>query len=329
MSDHLPSPQIPVMRLVRFILGAVVAIVLLVITFSAWRSIRPGYVGIVFDKANHNVTTGALDPGWAFINPFTEAIQEYPVTIQTYQMVQNPDEGQVQGDDSIKIQSNEGQQINLDVVIQYQVEKDKASQLYVDWGGAPIQDVENGVVRQYTRSQVPVVASKYGWEEITSTKRGQIVQEITEVLRDEFDKRHLNLVSFGVREVHLPQSLQDALNQKITAQQAAEQQKYSLQQAEVKADQDVAQATGQANAVKALAEGDAQAILTKAKAQAQANDLLAKSLTPPFIEYAGLQKWDGRLPLFTGGGGTPLIDVSRLMQKPNQPAAGASLTPQQ
>ena len=97
----------------------------------------------------------------------------------------------------------------------------------------------------------------------------------------------------------------------------------------MKADQDVAQATGQANAVKALAEGDAQAILTKAKAQAQANDLLAKSLTPPFIEYAGLQKWDGRLPLFTGGGGTPLIDVSRLMQKPNQPAAGASPTPQQ
>ena len=85
----------------------------------------PGYVGIVFDKANHNVTTGALDPGWAFINPFTQAIQEYPVTIQTYQMVQKGSEGQIRGDDSIKIQSNEGQQINLDVVIQYQVEHEK------------------------------------------------------------------------------------------------------------------------------------------------------------------------------------------------------------
>jgi len=87
-----------------------------------------------------------------------------------------------------------------------------------------------------------------------------------------------------------------------------------LQQAEVKAEQDVAQATGQANAVKAQAEGDAQAILTKAKAQSEANELLAKSLTPPFIQYQGLVKWDGRLPLFTGGGATPLIDVSRLTQ---------------
>ena len=304
----------PIARIVTLLLVGVVALILLGLTFSAWRNIRPGYVGIVFDKANHNVTTGALAPGWAFINPFTQAIQEYPVTIQTYQMVQKGSEGQVRGDDSIKIQSNEGQQINLDVVIQYQVEKSNASQLYVDWGGAPIEVVEDGVVRQYTRSQVPVVAAQFGWEEITAVKRGEVVKQIAEVLRGEFDRRHLNLVSFGIREVHLPQSLQDALNQKIQAQQAAEQQKYQLQQAQVKAQQDVAQATGQANATKAQAEGDAQAILTKAKAQAEANELLAKSVTPPLIQYEQLRRWDGKLPVFSGSGATPLIDVSHFTQ---------------
>src|SRR5450755_2405954 len=175
MALNSPHQSPPLARIIGLVVVAVVAVLLLSLTFSAWRNIRPGYVGIVFDKANHNVTTGALDPGWAFINPFTQAIQEYPVTIQTYQMVQNADEGQRHGDDSIKIQSNEGQQINLDVVIQYQVEKAQASQLYVDWGGAPIETVEDGVVRQYTRSQVPVVTAQYGWEEITSTKRGEIV----------------------------------------------------------------------------------------------------------------------------------------------------------
>jgi regulator of protease activity HflC (stomatin/prohibitin superfamily) len=307
-------------RVITFLLVGIVAIFLLGLTFSAWRNIRPGYVGIVFDKANHNVTTGALDPGWAFINPFTQAIQEYPVTIQTYQMVQSSGEGQRRGDDSIKVQSNEGQQINLDVVIQYQVEKPQANQLYIDWGGAPIEVVEDGVVRQYTRSQVPVVAAQFGWEEITSSKRGEIVQQITEVLRHEFDRRHLNLVSFGIREVHLPESLQQALNQKIQAQQAAEQQRYQLAQAKVKAEQDVAQATGQANAVKAQAEGDAQATLTKARAQAEANDLLSKSITPQLIQYEQLQRWDGKLPLFTGGGGMPLIDVSRLTAPAATPA---------
>jgi regulator of protease activity HflC (stomatin/prohibitin superfamily) len=182
-------------------------------------------------------------------------------------------------------------------------------------------------VRQYTRSEVPVVCAKYGWEEITSTKRADVVDEITKILHDEFAKRHLSLVSFGIREVHLPQSLQEALTQKITAQQASEEQKYSLAQAQVKAEQDVAQATGQANAVKAQAEGDAQAILTKAKAQAEANGLLAQSLTPSIIQYQGLVKWDGRLPLFMGTGGTPLIDVSRLTQPPPAPAASPSPSP--
>ena len=312
-APYANSPLRPLTRLFTIFVIGVVALFLLLFTFSAWRNINPGYVGIVFDKANHTVTTGALDPGWAFINPLTKAIQEYPITIQTYPMVQSSYEGSTR-DDSIKVQSNEGQQINLDVVIQYQVEKAKASQLYLDWGGAPITTVEIGVVRQYTRSQVPVIAAKYTWEEITSTKRGAIVQDLVGVLREEFDRRHLTLVSFGIREVHLPQALQRSLDAKIQAQQAAEQQKYQLAQAVVKADQDVAQATGLSNAMKMQAEGEAQATLTKAKAQAQANELLAKSVSPPLIQYEQLQRWDGRLPVFLGSGGTPFIDATAMIR---------------
>ena len=226
------------------------------------------------------MTTGALDPGWAFINPLTQAIQEYPVTIRTYPMVQSSDEGTT-GDDSIKVQSNEGQQINLDG--RHPVSGDE--------GAGPRSSIWTGVARPSRWSRVAwcgnirgrrcrSVASKYTWEEITSTKRAEMVTEITAILQEEFNRRHLTLVSFGIREVHLPQALQRSLDQKIQAQQAAELQKYQLAQATVKADQDVAQATGQANAMKASAEGEAQATLTKAKAQAQANDLLAKSVTP-------------------------------------------------
>ncbi len=308
-----PGSPRTVARLGTLVVIALIAIVLLGLTVSAWRSIAPGYVGIIFDKASHEVTTGALEPGWAFINPFTQAIQQYPVTIQTYSMVQKGSEGQTSGDDSIKVQSNEGQQINLDVVIQYQVIKGEAAALYQDWGGKDIEFVQDQVVRQYTRSQVPVVASKYGWEEITSGKRDVINGEISKGLEAEFAKRHMRLISFAVREVHLPQALQTALDQKIQAQQQAEQQKYQLAQAKVKAEQDVAQATGQANALKAQAEGEASATLTRAKAQAEANRQLAQSLTPDLIRYQQLQRWDGKLPLFSGGGVTPLIDATSII----------------
>src|SRR5215210_107763 len=308
-----PAQSHAVARIGTLVVIGVIALVLLGLTIASWRSISPGYVGIVFDKANHNVTAGALEPGWALINPFTQALQEYPITIQNYSMVEKSTEGQTAGDDSIKVQSNEGQQINLDVVIQYQVIKEESGLLYQDWGGAEIAVVEDRVVRQYTRSQVPVVASKYGWEEITSAKRDVINNEISTGLQAEFAKRHMRLVSFAVREVHLPDSLQKALDAKIQAQQQAEQQKYQLAQAKVKAEQDVAQATGEANALKAQAEGEASATLTRAKAQAEANKQLAQSLTPALIQYQQLQRWDGKLPVFSGGGATPLIDATSII----------------
>jgi regulator of protease activity HflC (stomatin/prohibitin superfamily) len=295
-------------RLGTIVIVVLIAVVLIAVVFSAWRSIRPGYVGIIFDKASHQVTTGAREPGWAFINPFTQAIQEYPITIQTYSMLQQATEGSTAGDDSIKVQSKEGQQLNLDMVIQYQVVKDEAGRLYQDWGGADITTVEDRVVRQYTRSQVPVIASKYGWEEITSSKRNAINAELSQVLSDEFEKRHLRFLSVAVREVHLPAALQQALDAKIAAQQAAEQQQFQLQQAQVKAEQDVAEATGQANALKAQAEGEAQATLTRAKAQAEANRALAQSLTVELIDYQQIQRWDGKLPRYTG---TPRVSATQ------------------
>ncbi|MDZ4720223.1 MAG: prohibitin family protein [Roseiflexaceae bacterium] len=300
-------------RVGTLVVVLVIAVALLGLVSAAWRNVKPGYVGIVFDKASHSVTAGALEPGWAFINPFTQAIQEYPVTIQNYSMVLKGTEGVTAGDDSIKIQSNEGQQLNLDVVIQYQVVRQESGALYQDWGGADISLVEDRVVRQYTRSTVPVIASKYTWEQITSSKRADIVNEISSGLKIEFARRHLDLVSFGIREVHLPESLQKALDVKITAQQAAEQQKYQLEQAKIKAEQDVAEATGRANALKAQAEGEAQATLTRAKAQAEANKELSQSLTPELIRYQQLQRWDGKLPVFNGGNATPFIDVTGII----------------
>jgi regulator of protease activity HflC (stomatin/prohibitin superfamily) len=228
-------------------------------------------------------------------------------------MVQAGGEGSAAGDDSIKVQSSEGQQINLDVVIQYQVIKEEGGQLFQDWGGAPIDIVEDRVVRQYTRSQVPLVASRYGWEDISAAQREKISQEVSARLQEEFTRRHLRLVSFGIREVHLPQQLQAALDQKIQAQQEAERQEYQLQQARVKADQDQVTAEGQANATRAQAQGQADATLTQAKAQAEANRLLNESLSAEVLRYQQLQRWDGKLPVFSGGGATPLVDASDII----------------
>ncbi len=148
----------------------------------------------------------------------------------------------------------------------------------------------------------------YSDELFVSSKRGVLAQEIAADLKGEFEARHLHIVSFAIREVHLPDVLKAQLDQKIQAQQQAEQQKYQLEQARIKADQDKVVAEGQANAEIAKARGEAQARTIRAEAEAQANERLARSITPGLIQYQLAQRWDGRQPQVMGGG-SPLIDL--------------------
>ena len=313
MTTTSNRPKTSVRGIAITAIGLAIALAALVLLFMSWRTIQPGYVGIEFNKAKNDVTTGALEPGWVLINPFTSAIQEYPVTIQTYVMVQQGGEGQVSGDDSVKIQSKEAQQLNLDVAVQYRVNKDEASQLYTDWGGQELEVIELQVVRQQTRSALANIAGSYGWEDISGEKRSELAAKVGEQLRTEFARRHLVLEGFVIREVHLPDNLKTALDNKITAQQAAERQRYELEQARIRADQDKVQAEGQANAQRATAQGDADSTLIRAEAQANANRLLAESVNDVLIKYQMMLRWDGKLPVFTGSGATPLIDTSAIL----------------
>ena len=118
-NPSMTTPPTPgsIRRIVTLGAALLVALAALGMVFATWRTIEPGYVGIIFDKVSRKVSARALDPGWQFINPFTQSIQQYPVTIQTYAMVQAGNEGSAAGDDSILVQSSEGQQLTLDVVI--------------------------------------------------------------------------------------------------------------------------------------------------------------------------------------------------------------------
>ncbi|GAC1384439.1 MAG: SPFH domain-containing protein [Herpetosiphon sp.] len=305
-----PTPNLKITAALGF--GALLAVLALLLTFASWRTIRPGEVGIVFDKARSQVTNTAK-PGWAFINPFTESITQYPVSLQTLTMVQATNEGKVKGDDSVKVGTQEGQVMFADVSVQYSIPISQASQLYTVWAGAPIEKIEDDLIRQVTRSSLNDVASKYGWEEIFGQKRINYVQEVSAVLDHRFGEKFVRFESLNLRGWHLPDNLQKALDSKITAQQQAEQQQYQLQQATIKAKQDQVTAEGQAEALRSSARGEADATKIRALAQSEANKQLSQSLTSDLIRYQQLQRWDGKLPIFNGGGATPLIDASSII----------------
>ena len=100
---------------------------------------------------------------------------------------------------------------------------------------------------------------------------------------------------------HLPDIIEKQLQQKMAAQQQAQQAEYELQRQQTLAKAKVAEA-----------EGDAQSTLVKAKAQAEANRLLQESLTPLLIQGKAIDRWNGTLPQFTGGSGIPFLNLKDL-----------------
>src|SRR6266567_4163925 len=102
---------------------------------------------------------------------------------------------------------------------------------------------------------------------------------------------------------HIRQDISVTYNtsQEKAAQQEAQQAEYELQRQQTLAKAKVAEA-----------EGDAQATLVKAKAQAEANKLLQEALTPLLIQNKAIERWNGTLPQFTGGGAIPFLDLKDL-----------------
>lgn len=284
----------------RQTIAVIIALVGVLLLNASWRTIAPGSVGIAFNRAN-NTITAYREPGWVLVNPFTTTVYDYPATLQTYVMVQKADEGPVAGDDSIKVQSRESQQLNLDVAIQYRVDTNGINDLYTDWGGQPIGTIEEQVVRQQSRSALTMIASTYGWEELSGEKRADVADQVQAHLTKVFAQRHLILEDFVIREVHVPEHLKAALDNKIERQQAVEQQQYAFERAQIVAEQQSIEAEGQANVNRATAQGDSDALMIRAQSQAKANQILSASLTEALIKYQLIERWDGQVPLSING----------------------------
>ena len=130
--------------------------------------------------------------------------------------------------------------------------------------------------------------AKYTAEELI-TKREEVRLKAEEALAAQLVEYHVIVENFNVVNFDFSAEFNAAIEAKQVAQQQVETAKQRLAQAQVDAQTAIAQAQGQA---------DSQAVLKNSGA-----------LTPEYLEYLALTKWNGILPAVTGGS-TPFIDIT-------------------
>jgi len=274
-------------------IGSTVVIVLVIAVILSTLGAGLVYVesserGVVRTIRAGGVRPAALEPGLHWIVPVVEQVMTYSISNQSYTMSAVALEGQIQGDDSIRARTKDGQEVILDASVIYQIDPNKVVQLHIVWQNR----YQDGIVRPEARGIIRDAVSQYGVEEVVSSKRVEMVQIITDELSATLAQNNLVLLDFVLRDIHFSEGYAAAVEQKQIAEQLAQQAALTVEQKKQEAEQARQVAQGQADAAVIAAKGAAEARLIQAEAEAQANALVAESLRdrPELLQYQYILK---------------------------------------
>ena len=245
--------------------------------------VSPEERGVVISAFAPGYRPQALQPGLRWIIPFVENVVTYQISRQTYTMSIAPLEGQVQGDDSVAARTSDGQEIFLDASVLYAIDPEEVVQLHIRWQNRYTDDL----VRPLARGIIRDAVSQFRVEEVVTTKRFELVDQIRSSMTAKLDENGLILVDFVLRNITFSPEYAASVEQKQIAEQQAQQARLVVEQRKQEAEQARQSAQGQADAAVIRAKGDANARLIQAEAEAKALQLIAEALrdNPDLITY--------------------------------------------
>jgi regulator of protease activity HflC (stomatin/prohibitin superfamily) len=204
---------------------------------SMFKQIDAGKVGV--KSLYGNVQPDILESGLHVINPLLD-ITVFDVQTQNYTMSAIHNEGAQEGDDAIRVLSNDGLEVVIDLTVLYRVLPNDAPKILKGIG----ENYTDKIVRPITRTRIRDNAVYYDAVALYSTKRNEFQQRIFKSIEDDFKKRGLILEQLLIRNINLPTSVKDSIESKINAEQDAQKMQFVLQKEKQEAERKRVEAQG-------------------------------------------------------------------------------------
>ncbi|NQV02474.1 MAG: prohibitin family protein [Bacteroidia bacterium] len=225
--------------------------VILVIIFWARMTVTvdAGHGGVLFRTFGGGVdTTTTYGEGFHVIAPWNNM-----VVYETRQQEMAED---------MQVLSSNGLEIRVDVSSWYQPIWKELGKLHVNIGS----DYLKRVVIPALRSSARTVIGRYTPEQIYSTKRDAIQDEIFQEMKQILDEKYVQLNRVLIRTIILPPTIKTAIESKLKQEQEALEYVFKLE--------------------KAIQEAERQRI--DAEGKAKANRILSASLTDKILREKGI-----------------------------------------
>ncbi len=201
------------------------------------RQIDAGTIGVqsLFGKVNDNV----LENGLNIVNPLVD-VTVFDTKTQNYTMSATTAEGDLSGDDAIRVLSADGLEVVIDLTVLYKILPGSAPTIYQQIG----RDFKDKIVRPVTRTRIRDNAVYYDAVALYSKKRDEFQDRIYKSIDKDFKDRGLILEQLLIRNINLPESVKKTIESKINAEQDAQKMEFVLQKERQEAERKRVEAKG-------------------------------------------------------------------------------------
>ena len=253
-----------------------IGIILLIFISKSTVTLDAGEAGVLWKRFAGGVVTDQppLGEGFHLVAPWN--------TVIVYETRQQ------ELTEKMKVLSSNGLDIQLEATAWYQPVTAELGFLHQTKGTNYLDRVLKPAMRSATRS----VVGRYTPEQIYSSKRDAIQEEIFDETKKIVQDQHIQLNDVLVRDVTLPVAIKDAIERKLSQEQTSLEYKFKLEIAQKEADKQRIEAQGKADA----------------------NRILSASLTDKILQDKGIeatlklsQSANTKVVVVGGADGLPLI----------------------
>lgn len=253
-------------------IGLLILVVLILLKLSTVK-VPAGYVAIQYNISG-GVRDKVLTQGWHLKSPTVKTTLYSTSLEQSY--LTSGQNGDSTDDDSFTASSSEGKAMTIDLTFTYQYDPNSVAELFTKFRGQNGKEVRDSFIKPNIISWTKEVVANYKVSDILGSQRATVNSELTKYLNNKFKQYGITISNVSLINITVDDKTMEAINAKITAQQAAETQEINNQTAIKKA-----KADAEKTRTEAQAKADAQ--LIEAKAQAEANKEISASITDELI----------------------------------------------
>ena len=280
-------------------LRTIALMTVLVGSVAACSYVPAGNVGVKVNLlgGEKGVDTEELGVGRYWIG-FNEELYLFPTFMQNYEWTADSRPGS-ETDESLSFQTADGNTATADIGISYSIDPTRVTEIFEKYRRG-VDEITDTFLRNMVRDSLVRMASTKSIEYVYGAGKAELIAAVQADVTAQVAPIGINIDKiYWLGKIVLPGTIEESINSKNAATQKAQQRLNEVQQSKAEADKKIEEA-----------RGDAESLLKVAEAQAKANRLLADSLTPEFVQYQAITKWNGELPKMTGSAAVPFIDVT-------------------